>query len=171
MRSCGCGHMEGFWSHLPVWQPASSRSAPVWSGHSRPCCPSAGSPPGGATGRSSAERAPSCSEPETMATAQRHHLHVSSGRMRTICSLIVAADTHFFFICMHPRLNHTHSQTKQVLIWGDSGAGWASGSARIMQIKTDHADNQTQYSHLKFWWMKKKINKKSLHRCNALLSC
>lgn len=74
----GCGHTLRGWSHLPVRWPVSSRSAAVWSGRSRLCCPSAGSPPGGAMECSSAGHAPSCSEPETMTTAQRHHLYVSS---------------------------------------------------------------------------------------------
>lgn len=66
--------------YLPARWPVSSRSAAAWSARSRPCCPSAGSPPGGATARSSAERAPSCSVPETMAMVQRHHLlRVSMG--------------------------------------------------------------------------------------------
>lgn len=81
-------------SHLPVWWLWSSRSAAGWSGHSRPCCPSAGSPPGGARERSSAERALSCSESETMATT----------KISLIC--VIGVDTFCvtvwdFLMCMH----------------------------------------------------------------------
>lgn len=51
--------------------------------------------------RSSAEHAPSCSEPETMATAQRHHLYVSLGWICTVGALIVGADA---------QLHHTHTR-------------------------------------------------------------
>lgn len=82
--------------HLPVWWPMSSRNAAGWSGHSRLCCPSAGSPPEGATERFSVEHAPSCSEPETMATAQRRQLYVSWGGY--IQSALTSSHTH---LCLH----------------------------------------------------------------------
>ncbi len=59
--------------------------------------------------RSSAEHAPSCSEPETMATAQRHHLYVSSGRICIVGSLLV--QTHFYLhapVRTHDSITPTH---------------------------------------------------------------
>lgn len=121
----------GGWSHLPVWRPVSSRSAAGWSGHSRLCCPSAGSPPGGEMECSSAEHAPSCSEPETMAMAQRHHLpymchlggYIQSARSGTTQS--------------HPLTDI------RVLIWGLSSSEWASGSTQIMQINISCKQTET----------------------------
>lgn len=109
--TCGCGHIFRGGPHLPVWLPVGSKSAAEQSGRSHLCCPSAGYPPGGAKERSSAGHVPACNEPETMATAQRHHLYVSSGWM-CICSCLSGClQTHFYLhapVRTHNSVTLTH---------------------------------------------------------------
>ncbi len=143
--SGGCGQTQSSRSHLPVWWPVSSRSAAGWSGHSRLCCPSAGSPPGGEMEHSSAEHAPSCSEPETMATAQRHHIYVSLGWIRTVSSLIVSADT-LLFACTSNAITPAHTQIGVDLKSFKHTVGFRLNSNNAYLI--DHANNQKQHLEL-----------------------